>query len=729
MLEDVDAPAVSLDGAGTLTCALTSLTLESEIQTAGASGVWSGPNNFSADTSHISISIPGIYTFHVTAANGCISASTLTVLQDTVPPQSVITQGGLLNCAIQSLAIQAGSSTSASYQWNGPGGFVSSLQMPTVLEPGDYTVTLTGLANGCTATAIATVTQDLSEPDIAVQSDSLTCTTNSVILEATSNTPDVNFAWTGPDNFVSAEEDPLTDKPGVYALTVTGPNGCSTIFQYAVHQNIEHPAVSASADTLSCLEPVGLVISNTPAAEAVFVWSGPGNFTASNAIAAVSAPGLYTVVVTTPNGCSSTAQATVAADTISPVLTAFGGTLTCLDSLVAISATSDVAVTWQWIGPGNFSAQVQAPEVSLPGDYLVSGMAANGCISTSMATVEDDTQAPALGILPPDSLDCATTQVALEALVNTVGSYDFHWTTANGLILSGVNTRTAIATQPGLYTIQVTDLSNGCSAVAEAAVLRNQDIPVGVQLHRRHVSCFGEIDGSVEILSVVGGTAPFAYAIDSLGFTSSHFHPGLTGGIHTLTVLDNNGCTYTTTFQIEELEELLLDLGPDTTIHLGQSIDLNLDGAINYPDRVAETHFVPADLNLPVLLTPLHSFQYHVGIVDSSGCEVWDTRVIIVSKKRWVYIPNIFNPNSLENGLLYVSAGVDVQSVQSFSVFDRWGNAIFNKRDFLPNDPTTGWDGSYRGAAMDPAVFVYYAEVLFIDGETRVYKGDVTLVR
>ncbi len=727
--EDIDLPVVTLDGAGTLTCAVTSLLLESAIETPGASGVWTGPGNFMADTSAIVVSVPGVYTYTVIAPNGCKIAPALTVLQDTLPPQSITTQGGLLNCSIQSLVITAGSNPPADYNWSGPGNFFSTLQSPAVAQPGQYIVTVTGLTNGCSATATATVTQDLSAPDITVQSDSLTCTNPELTLNATTNTPTSLFAWSGPGNFTSAAEDPPVVLAGVYIVTVTGPNGCTTVGQHTVHQNIAQPVISAAGDTLNCAEPSGQITSQTLTPGAVYAWSGPGSFASSTASAAVSVPGLYQVVVTTPNGCSASAQVNVAADTLPPVLTVHGGILTCLDSTVALFAVSDVAVSWHWTGPAGFSAHIPDPDVVVPGNYLLEATATNGCMATGIAKVEDHTQAPALDVLPPDSLDCNTTQVTLEALVKAGGTFGFQWNTADGIILAGANTPTIQAGQIGQYMVLVTDLFTGCSAMAATTVWRAQDLPSGVELIRHNISCYGKIDGALEIVSIAGGTPPFSYAVDDLNFEPTTYFPGLTAGTHTLTVQDFNNCVFATTFGIGEPAELLLELGPDTIIQLGQVIELRLEGAVNYPERIAETRVTPADLVLPILLTPLHTFQYRVTVVDSSGCEAGDSRLVVVRKERRVYIPNTFQPNAPGNDLLYVFGGDDVQIVKIFAIYDRWGNQIFEKKDFLPNDPAAGWDGSYRGAALTSGVFVYYAEVLFIDGETRLYKGDVTLMR
>jgi hypothetical protein len=54
---------------------------------------------------------------------------------------------------------------------------------------------------------------------------------------------------------------------------------------------------------------------------------------------------------------------------------------------------------------------------------------------------------------------------------------------------------------------------------------------------------------------------------------------------------------------------------------------------------------------------------------------------------------------------------------------------MFENKDFSPNDPSNGWDGAYRGQIVDPAVFVWWAEVELVDGRVLLLKGDVTVVR
>ena len=70
-----------------------------------------------------------------------------------------------------------------------------------------------------------------------------------------------------------------------------------------------------------------------------------------------------------------------------------------------------------------------------------------------------------------------------------------------------------------------------------------------------------------------------------------------------------------------------------------------------------------------------------------------------------------------------------MEAVESFRVYDRWGEEMFVAAEFQPHDSSRGWDGRFKGQEVAPGVYVYYAVVRFIDGESVVFRGDVTVFR
>jgi gliding motility-associated-like protein len=115
---------------------------------------------------------------------------------------------------------------------------------------------------------------------------------------------------------------------------------------------------------------------------------------------------------------------------------------------------------------------------------------------------------------------------------------------------------------------------------------------------------------------------------------------------------------------------------------------------------------------------------------------------IFVDKRKRVYIPTAFSPDGDGlNDVIMIYAARDVERIKVWRIFDRWGELVFEREDFPANDPAFGWDGQWRNALqqkrkqedrltlMNAQVFVYYAEVEFIDGETVQFKGDFTLMK
>ena len=63
-----------------------------------------------------------------------------------------------------------------------------------------------------------------------------------------------------------------------------------------------------------------------------------------------------------------------------------------------------------------------------------------------------------------------------------------------------------------------------------------------------------------------------------------------------------------------------------------------------------------------------------------------------------------------------------------FRVFNRWGDLVYEVSELAPNSSTQAWDGRFKGEVLGSDVFVWSAEIEFIDGVTLDYAGDVLLL-
>lgn len=161
--------------------------------------------------------------------------------------------------------------------------------------------------------------------------------------------------------------------------------------------------------------------------------------------------------------------------------------------------------------------------------------------------------------------------------------------------------------------------------------------------------------------------------------------------------------------------------GQDTTIMAGASLQLNATGGVNYlwtPSTALDNPNIPNPFT-----TTLEDISYIVHVSDSFGCSDADTINITIDESADIFIPDIFSPNDDgQNDILYVR-GHGIKELD-FSVYDRWGEKVFET-----NDLNTGWDGTYKGQKLFTAVFAYYVKAIFYNGNNYESKGDITLVR
>ncbi|MCK6692200.1 MAG: gliding motility-associated C-terminal domain-containing protein [Thermoanaerobaculia bacterium] len=81
------------------------------------------------------------------------------------------------------------------------------------------------------------------------------------------------------------------------------------------------------------------------------------------------------------------------------------------------------------------------------------------------------------------------------------------------------------------------------------------------------------------------------------------------------------------------------------------------------------------------------------------------------------------------NDYFGVSAGPEWRLVRRLAVFDRWGDTVFEARDFPPDAVSGRWDGRVRGQAVNPGVFAWLCVMELADGTVETLSGDVTVVR
>lgn len=128
---------------------------------------------------------------------------------------------------------------------------------------------------------------------------------------------------------------------------------------------------------------------------------------------------------------------------------------------------------------------------------------------------------------------------------------------------------------------------------------------------------------------------------------------------------------------------------------------------------------------------PFNDIRYTILATNELGCQDSAFVRVFVKKNRNIYFPNVFNPESAkeEGNRFFYASGDPFTQIDNLSVYSRWGEKLFETRNIALNDPYVGWDGLIRGQSALPGVYVWVAEISFLDGLKEIYQGDVTVVR
>jgi hypothetical protein len=414
----------------------------------------------------VTLTRAGSFSVQATTSGGCSAVYTGSVVVDTLRP-SVQAANDSVSCRKPAAALVAISpQPGISFIWKGVGfSFIQSGPTAVTSKPGLYEVTAVNPANGCTAQRVVEVI-DRGAPSFAILPELLSCgnTTATLQLVPLNNIPQIAYQWTGPGGFTSTQGSPEAPLPGLYMLTATNrSNGCSQTYQTTVQVNAQFFALPAALrpDTLTCVK-TSLVLSVQPHlngfTDLKYQWTGPGGFTSTQAMPVVNVPGDYRVTVSGVSGqCTASSVLTVVRLTSSPAVQAFGGTLPCKPALLTLKVqTNAPAATFQWSGPGGFTANVREPVVNQFGTYRVTVTnTATRCTAIATAVVN---ASPGGSYV---SLTLVAVTGGLRRIQTTTTAFQptFAWTGPNGFTSTQRNPMVVFA---GLYTVRVTDASTGC---------------------------------------------------------------------------------------------------------------------------------------------------------------------------------------------------------------------------------------------------------------------------
>ena len=277
----------------------------------------------------------------------------------------------------------------------------------------------------------------------------------------------------------------------------------------------------------------------------------------------------------------------------------------------------------------------------------------------------------------------------------------------------------------------------GCASRPVAVDVLVKPAPENLTLTTNSPQCIGS---TVTVNSKIDYTGPVTYTwTGPNGFTSNQPNlrfpnaaASISGDYKLVATATQGGCSAESFVNISVGPYPQIQLGPDQTLPTGTQIKLEsqlTNGPVQTWSWTPSTNLSCNNCAEPVA-TIKNDITYIVKITNIFGCSATDS----ISFKTFcesaqVYIPNAFTPDGDGSNDILMVRAKGISAVKHFRVFNRWGEVVFERNNFQPNDPGFAWDGRIRGVAGGPGVYVYTAEVICDNGKTYTYKGNVSLIK
>lgn len=465
-----------------------------------------------------------------------------------------VTCNGLNNGSINVATPTVGTAP-YSYSWSNG----ASTQNISNLSPGTYTVTVTD-ALGCPGTESFTIT---APQPLAIQAtqDDVTCnglSDASIILNVNGGTPSYSYAWSnGSTSHIASNL-----SAGVYSVTVTDGNFCTSIQTYVVTQP-DQLNITESIGNITCFGANdGIISASATGGSGGYFYSWSTNGTGQ--LISNLGPGSYTLTVTDGNLCQTVETYTIGEP--SALVVQINTTDASSDQVADGTAEAVVnggtpGYTYSWSngasGPGITNLAV--------GSYSVTITDANGCEIIQYFSIEAPDCQLSVQVAGND-VSCAGSSdgTATANVSNNSGNVIYHWST-------GSTSQTIGGLPAGTYSVTVTD--NACAVTRTVTITA----PSAIVINPSVVSptCTGS-NGSITI-NVNGGTPSYTY-LWSNGATTQNIN-NIGAGTYLVTVTDSRQCSRVESIVVNAIDsQSPVASNTNVTIYLDAQGTATLDG-------------------------------------------------------------------------------------------------------------------------------------------------------
>ncbi len=632
----------------------------------------------------------GVYTYTVSATAPCATDATAQVTVAEQPQPDAGSDGSLTICqgdplTEAALFAELGGTPDAGGNWS-----------PALAGAGVYTYTVSATAPCATdATAQVTVAEQ-PQPDAGSDGSLTICQgdplTEAALFAELGGTPDAGGNWS-----------PALAGAGVYTYTVSATAPCATdaTAQVTVAEQPQPDAGSDGSLTICQGDPL------TEAA--LFAELGGTPDAGGNWSPALAGAGVYTYTVsaTAPCATDATAQVTVA-EQPQPIV----------DILENVEACD--SYTLQSLINGNyFDAPNGGGSAFFAGDIISTTTTlyifnpSNGLCSNAESSFTLTINNLTVGLTTKNTLCLDSEDGSVDV---SVGNGDAPYTVrlnAGNEVMFPTDNFTIDDLAPGNYNISVTS-NNGCSSESSFEIfIEGPNLSATIDTD---YLCGGNIPtNSTEILLLNQSiSSEVLYAIDSTDpqdFVLGSVFNDLAPGNHFAAILHTDGCLSTIPFEIDEINPLEMMV----TKNNEAEIEVTVSGGLP-----PYTYFFNDNPGTSQnTFTALESGTYVVRVIDSLGCEVFDTTSVDLVD---IEIPNFFTPNNDIQNDFWGPRNIErLPNIETY-IFDRYGRKIK-----IMGQSNNGWDGTYESNEMPSGDYWY--TIRLNDGTGREFVGNFTLYR